>query len=241
MRNPHPINKLNSSFLTLFFLSTFLLSLRTFKKVDIKDVRIYGSELFSKEAIVQNSSLSLPKPLIFIEPKFIEEELKENLSLKKVSIIRQVLPFGLKVLIKTRVPIAYGEKVSNGKKISGFIDADGFFIKKTHVENQDLKRLSIYVYGWQENFKKILSEILITQKKDGLELVKVSFSPNGFLTIEEKDLNTILLGFNPNIVKSQLKIISNLKNQLKKNKFAEKIDSIDLSDPKNPKIKVFKP
>ena len=241
MRNPHPINKLNSFFLTLFFLSTCLLSLKTFKKVDIKDMRIYGSELFSKEAIVQNSSLSLPKPLIFIEPKFIEEELKENLSLKKVSIIRQVLPFGLKVLIKTRVPIAYGEKVSNGKKISGFIDADGFFIKKTHVENQDLKRLSIYVYGWQENFKKILSEILITQKKDGLELVKVSFSPNGFLTIEEKDLNTILLGFNPNIVKSQLKIISNLKNQLKKNKFAEKIDSIDLSDPKNPKIKVFKP
>ena len=130
MRNPTPINKLNSFFLTLFFLSTSLLSLKTFKKVNIKDMRIYGSELFSKQAIVQNSSLSLPKPLIFIEPKFIEEELKENLSLKKVSIIRQVLPFGLKVLIKTRVPIAYGEKVSNGKKISGFIDADGFFIKK---------------------------------------------------------------------------------------------------------------
>ena len=241
MRNPPPINKLNSFFLTLFFLSTSLLSLKTFKKVNIEDMRIYGSELFSKQAIVQNSSLNLPKSLILIEPKFIEEELKENLSLEKVSIIRQVLPFGLKVLIKTRDPIAYGEKISNGKKISGFIDADGFFIKKKYVENQDLKQLSIYVYGWQKNFKKILSEILITQKKEGLELVKVSLSPNGFITIEEKDLKTILLGFNPNIIKSQLKIISNLKDQLKKNKFAEKIDNIDLTDPNNPKIKVFKP
>ena len=82
---------------------------------------------------------------------------------------------------------------------------------------------------------------MISRKKDGLELVKISFSPNGFITIEEKDLKTILLGFNPNIIKSQLKIISNLKDQLKKNKFAEKIDNIDLTDPNNPKIKVFKP
>ena len=73
------------------------------------------------------------------------------------------------------------------------------------------------------------------------EVTKITFSPNGFLTIEEKDLNTIILGFNPNLINYQLQIINNLKNEFKKNNFAEKIDSIDLTDPNKPKIKVFKP
>ena len=74
-----------------------------------------------------------------------------------------------------------------------------------------------------------------------LDLVKISFSPDGFLTIEEKDLKTILLGFNPNLINYQLQIINNLKNEFKKNNFYEKIDNIDLTDPNKPKIKVFKP
>ena len=72
-------------------------------------------------------------------------------------------------------------------------------------------------------------------------LVKITFSPNGFLTVEEKDLKTILLGFNPNLINYQLQIINNLKNEFKKNNFSEKIDNIDLTDPNKPKIKVFKP
>ena len=92
-----------------------------------------------------------------------------------------------------------------------------------------------------KKFIKILSEILIAQVNYELELVKITFSPNGFLTIEEKDLKEIFLGFNPNIINYQLQIIKNLKNEFKKNNFSEKIDNIDLTDPNKPKIKVFKP
>ena len=163
------------------------------------------------------------------------------MSLEKVSINRQILPFGLKVFLKTRDPIAYGEKTSNGKKISGFIDQDGVFIGNKNIEKKNLEKLSIKVEGWQENFRKILSKILTFQKKHNIELVKISFTPNGFITLEEKDFKKILLGLNPNLIKSQLQIIRNLKEQYKKNIFPEKIDNIDLTDPKNPKIKVFKP
>ena len=73
------------------------------------------------------------------------------------------------------------------------------------------------------------------------EIVKITFSPNGFLTMEEKDLKTIFLGFNPNIINYQLQIINSLKNEFKKNTFSKKIDNIDLTNPNKPKIKVFKP
>ena len=170
-----------------------------------------------------------------------ENELKENLSLHNVSVSRQILPFGLKIHIKTREPIAYGEKFLNGEKINGFIDEDGFFINQKYSDKEKVKKLSIKVIGWKENFRKILSKILKYQKNNEVDFITIKFSPNGFLIIEEKNLKTIFLGIDPKIIEIQLQIISNIKKQTKKKKILEKIDNIDLTDPNNPIIKVFKP
>ena len=129
----------------------------------------------------------------------------------------------------------------NEEKIFGFVDKDGIFINKENADEKNLSKFTIQVFGWKEEFKKILSEILNSKDNYEFELVKINFSPNGFLTVEEKDLKTIFLGFNPNLINYQLLIINNLKNGFTKNKFSEKIDSIDLTDPNKPKIKVFKP
>jgi len=147
----------------------------------------------------------------------------------------------LKVHLNTRIPIAYGERIINDEKILGFIDKDGIFINKQNVDEKNLNKLTIKVFGWKEKYKKILSEILISQDDYEFELVKITFSSNGFLTIEEKDLKTIYLGFNPNLINYQLQIINNLKKEFKKKSFIEKLDNIDLTNPKKPKIKVFKP
>jgi len=235
------INNRSFLLLLLFLFSTSLISLKTLKKVNIKDIRISGSELFSQNDIVKNSSLKFPIRLISINTYFLEKELKQNLSLKNISVNRELFPFGLKVKVNTRTPIAYGERILNEEKIFGFIDKDGIFIKKQNVEEKKLNGLTIEVFGWKEKFKKVLSEIFIAQENYDLDIFKISFSPNGFLTVEEKDLQTILLGFNPNLINYQLQIINNLKNEFKRNNFSEKIDNIDLTDPNKPKIKVFKP
>ena len=236
-------NNQNRSFFFLisFLFLTSLLSVKTLKKVEIQNIRISGSELFSQNDVVNNSSLNFPIRLIFIETNFLEKELKQNLSLKNVSVIRQIFPFGLKVKVNTRTPIAYGERIINEEKIFGFIDKDGIFIKKQNVEEKKFKGLSIEVFGWKEEFKKILSEIFNALENYELEIVKITFSPDGFLTIEEKDLKSIFLGFKPDLINYQLLIINNIKNEFKKNNFSEKIDNIDITDPNKPKIKVFKP
>jgi len=241
VRNQQKITKRNFFFLILFLFSTSLLSLKTLKNVDVHNIKIYGSNFFTAKDIVENSSLNFPTRLIFIKTKYIEKELRQNLSLKKISVSRQILPFGLRVLIKTRTPVAYGERVLNSEKISGFIDEDGFFIDTQHVEKGTLGRSTIQVFGWQQKSIKTLSKILAAQTNGEIELIQIRFSPNGFLTLEEKDLKLILLGFDQTLVRSQLKIISKLKDHLKKNNFSGKIDNIDLTDPNKPKIKVFKP
>jgi len=218
----------------LFFLTSFL-SLKILKKVNIQDIRIAGSELFNQNDVVDNSSLKFPIRLILINTSYLEKELKENLSLKNISVSRRILPFGLKVYLKTRTPIAFGERILNNERIIGFIDKDGIFINKKNADNINLSEINIKVFGWNEKFKKILSEIFIAQENSDFEIVKITFSPNGFLTVEEKDLKTIFLGFNNKLINYQLQIINNLKNEFKKNNFSEKIDNIDLTDPINQK------
>ena len=239
MKNQKKIK--NRSFLLLILFLTSLISLKTLKEVNVKDIRISGSELFSKNDLLNNSSLKFPIRLIFIKTNFLEKELKQNLSLKRVSVRRQIIPFGLKIHINTRTPIAFGERMVNDKKILGFIDKDGIFINKQNVENVNLSEITIQVVGWKEKFKKILSKIFIAQENYELEIVKITFSTNGFLILEEKDLKKIFLGFNPNLINYQLQIIKNLKNKFKDNNFPKKIDNIDLTYPNKPKIKVFKP
>ena len=84
--------------------------------MNIQDIRISGSELFSQNDVVNNSSLKFPIRLIFVKTNFLEKELKQNLSLKNVSVSRQLFPFGLKVKVITRTPIAYGERILDNKK-----------------------------------------------------------------------------------------------------------------------------
>ena len=241
MKNQNKINNRNFLFLILFLFSTSLIGFNTFRKVNIQDIRITGSKLFSQNDLLNNSSLEFPIRLIFIKTKFLERELKKNLSLKNVSISRQIFPFGLKVHVNTGTPIAFGERILNDEIILGFIDKDGIFINKRNIDEKNMKKLTIKVFGWKEKFKKTLSKILMAKENYEFEVIKITFSPNGFLTVEEKDLKTIILGFNPNLINYQLQIINNLKIEFKKNKFPEKIDNIDLTDPNKPKIKVFKP
>ena len=241
MKEKQKVNK-RSFFLliTFLFLTTYATS-KTFKKVNYQDISISGSELFSIDDIVANSSLKFPTPLIWVKTIYTEKELKKNLSLENISVFRQLFPFGLKILIKTRTPIAYSERVLNGKKITGFVDEEGFFLNERYSDQENLKKLSSKVFGWKENFRKTLSKILNFQKDNDVEFLTITFSPNGFLTLEEKSLKTILLGFNPKIIENQLQVIINIKNQIKENNILEKIDNIDITDPNNPKIKVFKP
>ncbi len=229
-----------------FLLITFLFftsyaTLKTFKKVNYQEISIVGSELISIDDIISNSSINLPTSLIFVKTTYAEKELKKNLSLKNVSVFRQIFPFGLKILIETRTPIAYGERTFKGEKITGFIDEDGFFINPKYSDQVNLKKITCRVFGWKKNFRETLSKILNYQKHNDIEFISITFSPNGFLTLEEKSFKKILLGFNPNIIENQLQIINNIKHQIIENNILERIDNIDLTDPNNPKIKVFKP
>ena len=136
------------------------------------------------------------------------------------------------------------QDVKVGLTRSGGDELFGNYGKFYPMEKRGLARsrqAASKVIGWEKNFRNTLSMILNYQKNNDVEFVTISFSPNVFLTLEEKSLKTIFLGFNPEIIETQLKIIRDMKNQITEKSILEKIDNINLIDPNNPKIKVFKP
>ena len=72
-----------------------------------------------------------------------------------------------------------------------------------------------------------------------LELINIA--SNEFIFIEEKVLKKILLGFEHSKLDTQLNLIPEIKKQLKQNNILKNLESLDITDPNNPTIKVFKP
>jgi len=230
----------NLILLGLFFLFTNILTINLFKKVDLKNIYIKGADFIKINDITQNSSLKLPKKLILIKTKLIEKELTQNISLSQISVTRQLLPFGLVINIKTRTPVAFAEREKNGIKIGGFIDKDGFFINEKYIPERENLIFPIKIYGWKKEYKKLISLIIKTYEgNEDLEAIKIS--SEGFITLEEKFLQKIFFGFETKDVKEKLNLISDIKEQLKKQNIRKKIKSLDLTDLANPKIKVFIP
>ncbi len=229
----------SSAILGLFCLTNFLI-INLFKTVDLKDIHIKGSEFISKEEITENTSLNLPTRLIFIKTKLIANELKQIYSLKQISVTREILPVGLKIKLKTRIPVAFAEKVENGTKVEGFVDKEGIFIEKEFYGNKDNYNFPVKIFGWNKKHERIISEIIkIYNNSSDLEVIDIS--PEGFIMLEDKKLQIILLGYQSPDTSEKLNLIFDIKNQLINQKIQKKIKILDLTDPVNPRIKVFIP
>ena len=227
-------------FLLIFFIFTNFLSINLFKKVDSGNIYIHGADFISINDITENTSIQLPERLIFIKTKLIEKELKQNISLRQISITRQIFPFGLRINLQARKPIAFAERVENGIKIKGFVDKEGVFINKKYLPERGNLIFPIQIFGWKQDHKELISLIIKTYKDtDDLEVIKIS--SEGFITLEEKFLKKIFLGFQTIEIEEKLNLIFDIREQFKKQKIPKQIKSLDLTDLTNPKVKVFIP
>ena len=227
--------------LLIFLFLTSFLTIRSFKEVKLDDLFIEGDEFITKEDLIDNSSLIFPTKLIFIKTTYLEKELKENLSLKNISINRRLIPFQLKIYLQTRIPLAYAESNKLNIKFYGYVDSEGIFIPKEFASIKEKKIYPIKIIGWKKNYAEIVSKILKFYENNLNDLELINIASNEFIFIEEKVLKKILLGFEHSKLDTQLNLIPEIKKQLKQNNILKNLESLDITDPNNPTIKVFKP
>ena len=227
--------------LLIFLFLTTILTIRSFKEINIHDLVLEGDKLISKKDIIENSSLTLPTKLIYIKTRLLEKELKRNLALKNIIINRRLIPFGLKINLQTRIPLAYAESKKLDKIIYGYVDVEGIFIPKEFASIKGNEILPIKIIGWEKNFEGTISKIFKLYENNINDLELISFESDEFIFLEEKILKKILLGYDILRIDSQLNLIPEIKKQLQQKNILKKLESLDITDPNNPKIKVFKP
>ncbi len=227
--------------LLIFLFLTSFLTIRSFREVKLDDFFIEGDEFITKRDLIDNSSLIIPTKLIFIKTSLLEKELKENLSLKNISINRRLIPFQLKIYLQTRIPLAYAESNKLDRKIYGYVDSEGIFIPKEFASIKNKNIYPIKIIGWKRNYAEIISKIFKLYENNLNDLELINIASNEFIFIEEKVLKKILLGYEHSRLNTQLNLIPEIKNQLKQNNILKNLKSLDITDPDNPKIKVFKP
>ena len=234
------ISSRNLGLLIFLFLTSFL-TIRSFKEVKLDDLFIEGDQFINKKDLIDNSSLIFPTKLIFIKTSYLEKELKENLSLKNISINRRLIPFQLKIYVQTRIPLAYAESKKLDRKFYGYVDSEGVFIAKEFASIKEKNLLPIKIIGWKENFAEIVSKIFKLYENNINDLQLIHIAPDEFIFLEEKILKKILLGYEHSKIDTQLNLIPEIKKQLKQKNILKNLESLDITDPNNPKIKVFKP
>ena len=227
--------------LLIFLFLTSFLTIRSFKEVKLDDLFIEGDEFITKQDLIDNSSLIFPTKLIFIKTSYLEKELKENLSLKNISINRRLIPFQLKIYLQTRIPLAYAESNKLNRKFYGYVDSEGIFIPKEFASIKEKNIYPIKIIGWKKNYAEIVSKIFKFYENNLNDLELIYIASNEFIFIEEKVLKKILLGYEHSKLDTQLNLLPEIKKQLKQNNILKNLESLDITDPNNPKIKVFKP
>ena len=227
--------------LLIFLFLTSFFTIRSFKEVTLYDLFVEGEEFLTKKHLIDNSSLVLPTKLIFIKTRYLEKELKENLSLKNISINRRLIPFQLKIYLQTRIPLAYAESKKLDRKFYGYVDSEGVFIPKEFASIKEKNILPIKIIGWKKNFAATVSKIFKQYENNINDLEIIHITPDEFIFLEDKILKKILLGYEHSKIDTQLNLIPEIKKQLKQKNILKNLESLDITDPNNPKIKVFKP
>ena len=223
----------------LFLISSTFLCIKIFKEINQNDIKIIGTKFITKDIIIKNSSLKLPKKLINIKTKLHERELKKNLSLKNISINRQLFPFRLKIFLEIRKPIASAEK-NHEKIIKGYVDEEGIFINEEFAFLKKDLPYKFRVIGWKDSARERISKIIQAYRINP-DLKVIDISEGGYIILEENKFQKIFLGNQPKIIDLQLKLISEISRQMIDKKNFTKIENLDLTDINNPTLKVFKP
>ena len=222
-----------SIFLMFFFIKT------GWEPINSSQIIIKGNSNFNREEVLKASGINFPKPFLEIIPKRIESNLIRRLSLKAVSIRRQISPKKIFIEVLERTPIAYAQRLGEGGLENGMIDTSAKWIPIGWETTKD-SEINIFIDGWKDSHRELISLILLNQEKLGSPLEKISLTSLGEVSLQTKYFSSIKLGANPELLIDQIKILSHLSKSLPPHFFNKSGTTIDLRDPSKPELQTGK-
>ena len=117
LSNNPSVLKITQIWRIIFYLSMstslgLLLVTKGWEAIDKNQIYIKGAIHTPREEILAAMKLNLPKAILEINPKQIEENINRDLSVQAVSVNRRLAPLSLEVKIVERIPKAFALRLS---------------------------------------------------------------------------------------------------------------------------------
>lgn len=204
---------------------------------DASQVEVVGSQLVSRDQVIQAAGLRFPQPLLTLQPRELGSSLSQALPVERVQVSRSILPPRLRVELVDREAVARAERRTPQGPEQGHIDRVGSWISTRQHDGVKTKGdLTLKVVGWTERHRPTLARVLARREKLGPSLREVRFEPDGSLWLVTGSLGRMRLGPSDNQLDRRLEVAGHLLATLPARLGGRTPRLIDLSDPEQPEL-----
>ena len=207
-------------------------------------VEVSGSQLVSRDQVIQAAGLSFPQPLLALQPRQIIQTLSVALPVENVRVSRLMLPPRLRVELIDRAAVARAERRSTAGVEQGYVDRLGNWISLRQNLGVRLEGTQeLRVVGWNDRHRPALAKVLKQRPAFGGKLREIRFDPEGSLWLSTTDLGPLRLGPADGQLERRLTVAAHLNAALPPELKGRRPQIVDLSDPNQPELSLtgFKP
>jgi len=207
-------------------------------------VEVSGSQLVSRDQVIQAAGLSFPQPLLALQPRQIIQTLSVALPVENVRVTRLMLPPRLRVELIDRAAVARAERRSSAGLEQGYVDRLGNWISLRQNLGVRLEGTQeLRVVGWNDRHRPALAMVLKQRQAFGGRLREIRFDPEGSLWLSTTDLGPLRLGPADGQLERRLAVAAHLNSALPSELKGRRPQIVDLSDPDQPELSLtgFKP
>ncbi|NEO31590.1 MAG: FtsQ-type POTRA domain-containing protein [Symploca sp. SIO3C6] len=210
-----------------------------------EQIIIEGNSLLSKRAIRSLLPLSYPQSLLRVEPQNLAASLESQVPIAEATVSRQLVPPGLKIRVKERLPVAIAQpsftqntETTNSGSQLGLLDEGGVWMPAKSYssleENLDLPKLKI-IGSWQQ-YRPHWKELYQAVSRSPIQVFEIDWQ-NPDNLILKTDLGDVHFGPYTSRFTEQLGILDRMR-ELPTHVQPSQMAYIDLNDPDFPAIQM---
>ena len=206
-------------------------------------IAIKGNHFLSTQAIQSLLPLSYPQSLLRIEPEAIAHSLETRAPITEATVIRQILPPGITVHVKERLPVAIAQLPDSMTHTAtsasiGLLDEKGVWMPlQSYTSVSSAQELpSLRIIGLPEQYRYYWAQLYRAVSHSPIKIMEIDCQ-NPANLILKTELGIVHLGAYSSRLAEQLKVLQQMRQisaKLKKSQIAY----IDLKNPTSPLVQV---
>jgi cell division protein FtsQ len=217
--------------------------------LDSSQIIVEGNHYLGTATIVSFLGISYPESIWQVQTGKMRQNLISLPSIAEVKVTRQIFPPTIKVALREKIPVAasfspipFNSQLSQGQQQSGFLDKNGDWLPKKFYSKTTTKLPTLQVKGYRQQDRQNWQKLYQAIELSPIKFLAVDWSDSNNLILYSQ-LGKIYLGSSDrsNEISEKLRILENM-GELSKQVSPDRLDYIDLTNLRSPKIKeIIKP